>query len=335
MNQIAGVIAYPDMDAGGMRSAIGRLQHRLVTTGDPQDTGQLLELMRCLYAVGRVDLPLGRLFEGHVDALQIVQRYGAPELADSVRQNCVLGVWNADLPGDPLRLADGRLTGGKGFASGAGILTHALVTADGDEGRHLLLLDLAHSPPEIDRSWWDVVGMQRSETHIVRWRGAPILADRQVGVAGDYAREPWFSGGALRFVAVQAGGVAALFDRVRDHLVATARADDPHQVVRLARLFALAEQAAGAVGGAARRWFAEGNDIRLPRIAAARMQVADLAEQAIGIAQQAVGAQGMFKSHPLSATLTDLMVYLRQPAPDAQRMRVGRAAADGLLVPEL
>ena len=33
--------------------------------------------------------------------------------------------------------------------------------------------------------------------------------------------------------------------------------------------------------------------------------------------------------------VADLSVYLRQPAPDAQRMRVGAAAAAGLLVPEL
>jgi hypothetical protein len=33
--------------------------------------------------------------------------------------------------------------------------------------------------------------------------------------------------------------------------------------------------------------------------------------------------------------LTDLAVYLRQPAPDAQRLRVGRAVSGGVLVPSL
>jgi hypothetical protein len=43
----------------------------------------------------------------------------------------------------------------------------------------------------------------------------------------------------------------------------------------------------------------------------------------------------MFVAHPLSAAMTDLMVYLRQPAPDAQRMRVGKAVVDAVLVPGL
>ena len=320
----------------GMRAAIPRLHALLPATGDPRDAGELLALLRCLYEVGRRDLPLGRLFEGHVDALQIVARYGKPGLADALAAaQAVLGVWNADLPGEPLRYADGRLSGAKSFASGAGILTHALVTPDTAEGRRLLLVDLAATPPAIEHGWWQVVGMQRSETHPVRWSDDAPAAVELVGEPGDYVREPWFSGGALRYVAVHAGGVAALFDRVRAHLLATGRADDPHQAVRLATLFALADSAALAVRAAAEAWFAPDEAARLPRVSAARVRVADLADQALGLAQQAVGVQGLFKAHPLAAAVTDLMVYLRQPMPDAQRVRVGKAAAEGLLAPGL
>ena len=92
---------------------------------------------------------------------------------------------------------------------------------------------------------------------------------------------------------------------------------------------------AAAVRRMAERWFDEADDVRLPRVAAARLQVAGLADQAIVLAQEAVGLPGLFRGHPLAAALTDLMVYLRQPAPDAQRHKVGRAAAAGLLVPGL
>ena len=37
----------------------------------------------------------------------------------------------------------------------------------------------------------------------------------------------------------------------------------------------------------------------------------------------------------LAAPLADLMVYLRQPAPDAQRLRVGQAVAERNLNPKL
>jgi len=324
---------------GDLPATIARLQALLPGLSDPASPEELIALLRILHAVGRRDLPLGRLFEGHVDALQIISRYageGTRQAAlENARGGASFGVWNAELVGEPLRLERGRLNGGKSFASGAGLLSHALVAADSAEGRQLILIDLERAPPQIDRGWWNTVGMRRSQTHIVRWADVAIEEGDLIGKPGDYVREPWFSGGALRFVAVQAGGIAALFDHVRDHLVKAGRASDPHQAARLADLFNLAELSGAAVRGAARRWFREGDALRLSRVAAARIQVADLGERALAVAQQAVGVQGLFESHPLSAAITDLMVYLRQPAPDAQRMLVARAAAEGLLVPGL
>lgn len=318
---------------------VRQAQSTLSTLQDPKDAGAYLNLLKLLFETGRRDLPLGRLLEGHIDALQIVGRYADQDVANAAREaahgGAVMGVWNAELAGEPLRLVHGRLSGAKSYASGAGILSHALVTAHTDRGPQLLLLDLSQTPPSIDRGWWDVIGMARSQTHLVRWSDALIDGSAFIGTPGDYAREPFFSGGALRFVAVHAGGVAAVFDKVRDHLNQSTRADDPHQAARLAKLFEIADLAAGAVRRTAARWFNEPDAVRLPRVAATRMQVADLAQQAIALAQEAVGLQGMFRSHPLATTVTDLMVYLRQPAPDAQRQCVGAAAAAGLLAPAL
>lgn len=317
-------------------AALAALNALLPARGDPATPADLLTLLRMLYVIARRDLPLARLFEGHVDALQIIARYADGAIAQSAEaaaaRGGVFGVWNAALPDEPLRVADGALHGGKSFASGAGVLTHALAGADTAEGNRLVLIDLAASQPTVDRSWWQVVGMQRSESHIVRWHGAPRTSFDLVGEPGDYAREPFFSGGALRFVACHAGGVAALFDHVREHLVAAGRAEDPHQAGRLAELYTAAESAAAAVRTAAAAWDQSGF---IEQVAAARMIVTASAERAILTAQAAVGVSGMLVTHPLSATLTDLMVYLRQPMPDAQRMRVGKAAADGVLDPAL
>lgn len=322
-----------------LRAAIAQAGWDRDPPGDPATAQAYLALLGTLYATGRRDLPLGRLLEGHVDAVQIVGRYGTiaqvARLHAALAAGAMLGVWNAGLPGEPLILADGRLRGGKSYASGAGVLTHALVTAQTDEGNRLLLVDLAEVPPAIDRDWWRMTGMQRSETHQVRWEGAAIDAAAAIGDPEDYVREPYFSGGALRFVAVHAGGVAALCDRTRDHLAVTDRAGDPFQAARLADLYNLAEGAAGVVRRVASGWFDPGDDARLLRVAAARLAVADTAERALALAQQSVGLAGHFRDHPLAATLTDLAVYLRQPAPDAQRLRVGAAVAGGALVPSL
>lgn len=321
-----------------LRTHLRALAGEQRVAGDPQDAAALLRLLRLLYRVGREDLPLGRLFEGHVDAVQIVARYGTAAqrhaLAAAIGGGAMLGVWNADLAGAPLRFADGLLSGGKSFASGAGILSHALVTVDGNGRRQLLLLDLTATAPAIDRSFWRVAGMQRSETHIVRWQDAPVASDALIGAPDDYIREPWFSGGALRFVAVQAGGIARLVDGVRDHLVAMDRATDPHQAGRLARLFGLAEASAAAVRRAADGWFAD-EAARLPLVAAARAATFAAGGEALALAQEAVGVSSLFLDHPLATTITDLSMYLRQPGPDGQRMQVGAAVASGVLRPVL
>ncbi|MGE7206387.1 acyl-CoA dehydrogenase, partial [Sphingomonas sp. NPDC019816] len=57
--------------------------------------------------------------------------------------------------------------------------------------------------------------------------------------------------------------------------------------------------------------------------------------RAIMLAQEAVGVQGLFTAHPLARVITDLSVYLRQPAPDAQRIQVGAAVAAHVLTPTL
>jgi hypothetical protein len=321
------------------RADITELTGQLDDLSDPATPDALLGLLRTLYATGRRDLPLGRLFEGHVDALQIIARYGTPAQAiaahQAARQGAAFGVWNADKQGDPLHWREGRLDGGKAFASGAGILTHALVSVDVEGARQLLLVDLSQVPPQIDRTWWRVTGMQRSETHIVRWTSQGASADMRIGTPGSYVREPWFSGGALRFAAVQAGGIAALFDHVRDHLVAQDRAADPHQASRLAALYAWAQAAADAVARAAHQWNDEDAARTLAYVAAARVAVYEAGEQALTIAQAAVGLQAMFVDHPIAATITDLAVYLRQPGPDAQTMRTGQAVAARVLTPTL
>ncbi|WP_294392628.1 acyl-CoA dehydrogenase [uncultured Sphingomonas sp.] len=325
--------------AAALRDAIAATGWDRDLPRDPREAAENLAILTPLYETGRRDLPLGRLLEGHVDAVQIVQRYGTAaqiaRLQQAVCGGAMLGVWNAALPGEPLLIGPDGLRGGKSYASGAGVLSHALVTAEGDGGSQLLLLDLADTPPAIDRDWWRTTGMQRSETHQVRWSDARIHDAARIGEPNVYAREPFFSGGALRFVAVHAGGVAGLCDRTRDHLVATGRADDPFQQARLAQLFGLADAAAAVVRHTAVAWFATDGEERLARVAAARLTVADAAERALAVAQQAVGLAGHFLDHPLSAMLADLAVYLRQPAPDAQRLRVGRAVKDGALAPSL
>ena len=60
-------------------SRLAALTRALPSPADPHHAASLLALLRRLYDVGREDLPLGRLFEGHVDAAQIVKLPAALE----------------------------------------------------------------------------------------------------------------------------------------------------------------------------------------------------------------------------------------------------------------
>ncbi|MGB7755338.1 MAG: acyl-CoA dehydrogenase [Salinisphaera sp.] len=327
-------------NAAFLRRGIARLGRDLAP-GDPDNADELVALLRVLYTAGRHDLALGRLFEGHVDALQIIDRYGDAGVARAARQHAhagaSFGVWNAPWGDRPLVCEDDRLYGGKSFASGAGVISHALVTLHaGDADRvQLLLIDLVATPPCVVTGWWDINGMRDSETHRVYWHALPIARVQTIGTPGDYERLPWFATGALRFVAVQAGGIAAVFDGVRDHLTAAGRDGDPHQRRRLARLFTLAQSAAAVCRDSAGALFSGDAERDAAQVAHARSAIYDLAEEAITLAQQSVGVAAHFHAHPLSRVLTDLMVYLRQPAPDAQRMMVAESASTGVLEPAL
>ena len=66
-----------------------------------------LSLSEVLRSIGSGSLPLGRLFEGHVNAFELVLRYGEREqvdlVAEEARAGKLFGVWNTDGSND-LRL---------------------------------------------------------------------------------------------------------------------------------------------------------------------------------------------------------------------------------------
>ena len=199
-------------------------------------------LSEVLQSIGSGSLPLGRLFEGHVNALELVLRYGNHEqvelVAEEARAGKLFGVWNTD-DANGLRLIHrhGRswLEGRKILASGAGHIERPLVTATDENGRRLMVLPKLGAPDRADLSGWTAQGMRASATGAVDFTGVEIEPIEIVGREGDYERQPWFSAGAWRFAAVHLGGMERLFDLLRRHLQETNRGQDPHQAARLGR----------------------------------------------------------------------------------------------------
>ena len=61
-----------------------------------------------------------------------------------------------------------------------------------------------------DKQFWHPLGMETSESYGVDFTGACVTASDLIGAPGDFYREPFFRGGAIRFAAVHAGAVLRL-----------------------------------------------------------------------------------------------------------------------------
>ena len=304
------------------------------------------KLAAVLRLVGYGSLPLGRLYEGHVNALHLIARWGEAgqrtRLFADAREGHLFGVWNTEPPEGGLQLSVRPggllLSGAKTFASGAGHVTRALVTGRHPEAGASLMVVVPLEPgTRADLSAWQAHGMRASATGALDFDGLVVPEDAVLGGPDDYHRQPDFSGGAWRFAAVQLGGIEAVFDAWRGHLVRLGRGSDPHQLARLG-------EGAIAVEGA-RLWVARAAQARSagtlpPERAVAYVNLTRLAVERAGLdvlqlAQRSVGLQGFLRGHPLERLARDLATYLRQPAPDGaltgaadEVLRAGGLAGD-------
>lgn len=290
--------------------------------GEGLAVGKPAALMAVLAAVGRGDLALGRLYEGHVNAVALVVRYGSRAnlelLLAEARAGRISGVWMA---GAPLRLSatnEGSvLHGRKILCSGCGLIRRPLVAADGPEGS-VMLLPLVDGS-RTDLAGWTVRGMRASATGDVDLEAITIAPDEIVGQPGDYLRSPFFRGGAWRVLAVQLGGVEAVMDCYARQLRDGPHRDHPVQLARYGEALIAAETARLWVAGVAVSAEAPHGE---PAAVDAAVDLARNAFEAsalkvIGCAEKAIGLKAFQRTNPLERIVRDLQTYLRQPALDA------------------
>lgn len=296
--------------------------------------------LHMLREVGRGSLVVGRLFEGHVNALQLIEAYGTSgqvlRAAADVRAGHVFGVWNTQA-GDgvhlePLAHGRVRLHGAKTFASGAGRIARPVITGTWpDGGWQLCVVPADTAPVTIDRSFWQPLGMEATDSARVDFTGVELEPEHLLGVPGDYYRQPLFSGGAIRFCAVQLGGAVALLDHTRRFLRSRQRTGDPWQQARLGRMAAWVESGNCLLDGAAAvaeqgLWVhaPPPHDAMLAYANLLRVAVEELCLRVVDETERAVGARGLLRPCGIEQIVRDLSMYLRQPAPDAALADLGR-----------
>lgn len=294
------------------------------------ENAALLDVLRL---IGRADLSLGRIFEGHVNALKLFAWFGSAEqkamLASSLRRGAFYGVWATEPPPGVLLSRDGEgwiLSGAKSFATGAGGLNAAIVTARGNDGVTQLVVVPADLPGRADLSAWRVRGMRATVSGSYDLTGLKSDETQLLGAPGDYGGEPRFTAGAWRFLAVQLGGVEGLLAETRTAMSETARGD-PLQRVKFGEAVAATRTAYLWVREAAQRAADDAEDapdfVRMTRgiVERAALDVMELSARI-------VGTRSAFDGQRIDKITRDLSLYLRQAGPDYARDQAAIAWLD-------
>lgn len=279
-----------------------------------------LALRDVLRIIGGASLSLGRLYEGHINSIKLITRYGTHAQLETMAREAAAGrlsaVWNAQR-GDGLRFDGKVLTGGKIYCSGIGLVHRPVLTAAGPAGLVMLMPDVTGATNDL--AAWTPLGMRASLSGAGDFTGIAVAADDCIGEPGDYYRAPLFAAGAWRVLAVQLGALERLMALYRAEMQHRGRREDPVQRARFGEATARLETARLWVARAATG--AESPDLD-PADAAALVNLSRCAfEQAalsiIQSVERGIGLSAMLRPNPVERIIRDLTTYLRQPFPDA------------------
>jgi alkylation response protein AidB-like acyl-CoA dehydrogenase len=287
--------------------------------------GDTARRWRRLAELAEVDIVAARLAEAHVDAVAIMAELGVEES----NPGQLWGVWAAESRDAVLSAqADGSLDGTKVWCSGAGLCTHALVTARLDSGeRGLFAVDLQHAGVRPLPSGWRNPGMAESDTRSVQFSSAPALP---IGRPGEYLSRPGFWHGAIGVAACWLGGARAVAGPLYDR--ASEKSADPHALAHLG-----AVDAALAAGEAILAYAATAvdedplNRKGMAELTARRVRavVETAVEETITRSGRALGPTPLCQDAQHAKRVADLTMYVRQSHAERDLERLGLLAGAG------
>ena len=304
------------------------------------ESGTNYALLQILKHCGRGNLVVGRVYEGHFNALLLIKLFGTEKQIESyaadAKNGKLFGVWNTEANDgvkiSPLEKGKFGLTGAKTFATGTDYVTRPVVNgALPDGGWQMTVVPLEKVVVIIDKSWWNPMGMRATRSFKTDFTGVEIGKENLIGAAGNYYEQPWFSGGSIRFAAVQFGAAEAIFDETRKYLQMLGRIEDPYQKMRLGEMSILIETGNLWLKSAAEKldeYMAnsslEKSENFLAYANMMRSAIEKICVETMNLCQKCVGARGLNKPFHFERIIRDLTIYLRQPAPDAALADAGR-----------
>ncbi|TQJ07823.1 hypothetical protein [Lapillicoccus jejuensis] len=279
-----------------------------------------------LRAAAADDVVVARLVEAHLDADAILAELGQ----ERPRRGEWWGVWAAEPPSPRVTATpEGDrwlLSGAKAWCSGTGLCTHALLTADTDDGVALFAVDLRGDDVRGEPSTWRAAGMRRSSTGTVH---LDRVTARRVGSHADYLDRPGFWHGGAGVAACWVGGAERVARTLRQ---AVERRPEAHALAHLGAVDAALAGARWVLDAAARELDEAPTSRRAAQVRT--MRVRAVAEQAVTTTVdhvgRALGATPLCLDGDHAAAVADVTVYVRQSHAERDLEGLGR-----LLVGEL
>jgi alkylation response protein AidB-like acyl-CoA dehydrogenase len=303
--------------------------------------------------LARADLSLARCWEGHVNALVLIDALGTPEQRrrwfDGVVSRGEKWVaWSGEpqvpKPGEARRFGttltrsgDGWVVDGtKAFATSATGADWAvlLVSADGPggarhgagtpDGLHLLACDLSHPSVTVDRSWWDPVGMRATVSHVVRFDRTPIPNGCLIGRPGDYLREAWQTAFIPHYAASFSGAAEAAYAYALEYVRHQDKAADPYVQHRIGSMAVDLDTAALWLAHVAGLWDRGEREEAQVVGSRARHLIEHLALSTVDNCIRVCGARCLVRPSPVERVLRDLTFYVRHDNDDHILATIGR-----------
>jgi alkylation response protein AidB-like acyl-CoA dehydrogenase len=311
-------------------ASLGAELHRMASAGDLDlplpGGGRTADRWAALAALGRTDLALARLAEGHVDALAILAEAGRPAVPDAL-----YGVWAARSGGTGAALTRGdeglRLTGTVRFCSGANLLDRALVAASppGEDGTAgwLVEIDVRDSAVLRDPDSWAAIGMDASDSIDVRFADLPVTPGMVVGEPGWYVGRRGFPLGGGGVAAVWLGGAAGVLDSVLTQLREAPKVDE-HQLAHLGALHTTLRSTEAMLATTALDVDADPGLDPTMLAATCRAAAERTAWDVLDRVPRITGPTPLCRDRRFAQQLADLQVYVRQHHAERDLAGLGR-----------
>jgi alkylation response protein AidB-like acyl-CoA dehydrogenase len=309
--------------------------------------GHTFALWMMTKLLAKADLSLSRCWEGHVNALVLIDALGTSEqrrrwFGGVVERGEIWVVWSgeprAPKPGELHRYGttvtptEGGwiITGTKAFATSATGANRAVLMvnlagpggarhSDGPaDGLLMLACDLSDPTITVDTSWWDPIGMRATASHLMRFDQTFVSRDCLIGRPGSYLQERWQTAFVPHYAASFLGAAEAAYEYGLSYVKHQGKATDPYIQQRVGTMAVNVESS--------HLWLRHG-DRAAAALAGSRARhvIEHLAEQTVQHCIRACGARSLIRPSPLERILRDLTFYQRHDNDDHILATIGRA----------